>query len=421
VTQQVPPPSYNAYQTACQQFDRAAQRINLNKNVAAVLRETKRELTVEFPVEMDDGTIEVFTGYRVQHNIARGPAKGGIRYSDRVTVDDIRAVAMWMTWKAAVAGIPFGGAAGGVNVDPDRLSVQELEHLTRRYTSEISILLGPDRDIPGPDLNTGTREMAWVMDTYSMQVGHSVPAVVTGKPISVGGSEGRGEAGGRGIAVVVEAAAERIGLKLDGARCAIQGFGNAGSGTAIALNKMGAKIVAVSDSRGAVYNPEGLNPHALLSYKRSTGSVRNYSGARSISPTDLLQLPTDLLIPASIDGQITAENARRIDAKLIAEASNGPSTPEADDILADRGILVVPDILANAGGVIVSYFEWVQDLQSFFWSDEEVDSRLESIIMDAFDAVWRECDRLKSDLRTAAYSLAIERVADATDRRGLYP
>lgn len=413
--------TYNAFRVAQQQFDRAAAWIHLDENTRCVLRETKRELTVAFPVRMDSGEVQVFTGYRIQHNIARGPAKGGIRFSARLTADDVRAIAMWMTWKAAVAGIPFGGAAGGVAVDPRKLSAQELEHLTRRYTSEISILLGPDRDIPGPDLNTGQQEMGWVMDTYSMQVGHSVPAVVTGKPLAIGGSEGRDEAGGLGIAVVVKAAAAKIGLALDGARCVIQGFGNAGSNVASALSLAGVRIVAVSDSHGAVKNPNGLDVQALLRHKIRTGSVAGFAEGRATPLADVLDMPTDLLIPAAVEGLITAQNAKHIQARMIAEACNGPSTPEADDILAERGVLVVPDILASAGGVIVSYFEWVQDLQSFFWSDDEVERRLETIIHVAFDQVWAERDRLGSDLRTAAYSLAIQRVADATAQRGIYP
>ncbi len=416
-----PSATYNAFRVAQQQFDRAAERIDLNPDTRRLLRETKRELTVSFPVQRDDRRIQVFTGYRVQHNIARGPAKGGIRFSSHVTIDEVRAVAMWMTWKAAVAGIPFGGAAGGVNVDPSSLSEQELEHLTRRFTTEISILLGPDRDIPGPDLHTGAKEMAWIMDTYSMQVGHSVPAVVTGKPIAVGGSEGRLEAGGHGIAVVVQEAAKRVGIDPAGARCIIQGFGNAGCSAALALGNLGFRVVGVSDSRAAIHNPDGLEVHRLILHKRSTGSVGGFPDSRSVSPDELLRLPAELLVPASIEGQITAANAREIQARIIAEASNGPSTPEADDILGERDILVIPDILANAGGVIVSYFEWVQDLQSFFWSDEEVEGRLERNIQKAFEEVWSERDRLSSDLRTAAYSLAIQRVADATSRRGIYP
>lgn len=412
---------YNAFRVAQQQFDRAAERIGLDENVRSVLRETKRELTVAFPVKLDNGDVEIFTGYRVQHNIARGPAKGGIRYSRNLTIDDVRAIAMWMTWKAAVAGIPFGGAAGGVTVDPGALSRLELEHLTRRYTSEVSILLGPDRDIPGPDLNTGEEIMGWIMDTYSMQVGHSVPAVVTGKPIAIGGSEGRKEAGGHGMNVVVKAAAQKIGLELDGARCVIQGFGNAGAGAATSLASDGVRIVAVSDSHGAIYNPRGLDILGLRRHKQSTGTIVDFPEGKPTSPEGLLELPTELLIPAATEGQITADNARGIQAKVIAEAANGPSTPEADDILTERGILVIPDILANAGGVIVSYFEWVQDLQSFFWSDEEVEKRLEQIIQQAFDAAWSEREKLGCDLRTAAYALAISRVADATGSRGIYP
>lgn len=412
---------YNAFRVAQQQFDRAAERVNLDENTRAVLRETKRELTVAFPVRMDNGEVEMFTGYRIQHNIARGPAKGGIRYTPNLTADDVRAIAMWMTWKAAVADIPFGGAAGGVAVDPRKLSEQELEHLTRRYTSEISLLLGPERDIPGPDLNTKEKVMGWVMDTYSMQVGHSVPAVVTGKPLSIGGSEGRNQAGGHGIAVVVKETAKKMGMSLDGSRCIIQGFGNAGAGAATTLSGAGVRIVAVSDSRGAIYNPAGLDVQAVIRHKTDTGSVKGFRGAQASTSDAILELPTDLLIPAGIEGQITSRNAREIQAKIIAEASNGPSTPEADDILAERGIIVIPDILANAGGIIVSYFEWVQDLQSFFWTDEEVDKQLEHIIRVAFNAVWQEHEQLQCDLRTAAYALAIRRVSAATSVRGIYP
>lgn len=412
---------YNAFNVAQQQFDKAARRLDIGDDIRRVLRETKRELTVTFPVKMDSGAIQLFTGYRVQHNIARGPAKGGIRFSDRVSIDDIRAVAMWMTWKAAVVDIPFGGAAGGVTVEPKRLSAHELEHLTRRFASEISILLGPDRDVPGPDLHTGPQEMAWIMDTYSMHAGFSVPAVVTGKPIAIGGSEGRLDAGAHGICVVVRAAAAKQGLSLDGARVVIQGFGNAGSRTALMLHNLGSRIIAVSDSRGAIFNPAGLDPVSLLTHKENTGSVRGFESGRDISPSDMLELPTELLIPASIEGQITADNARRIQAQIVVEAANGPGTPAADSILEDRGIVVIPDILANAGGVIVSYFEWVQDLQSFFWSDDEVSGRLEAVLLSSFEAVWAERSRLDTDLRTAAYALALERVCNATRIRGIYP
>lgn len=415
------PRTYNPFRVAQQQFDRAAQRIDLDENVRAVLRDTKRELTVTFPVKMDDGHVRVFTGYRVQHNIARGPAKGGIRYNAGLTIDEVRAVAMWMTWKVAVADIPFGGAAGGVDVDPRKCSARELEGITRRFASEIGILLGPDSDVPGPDLNTDSREMAWIMDTYSMHAGYSVPAVVTGKPLSIGGSEGRREAGGRGIAVVIRAAAQKIGLDLTDARCTILGFGAAGSSAAVLLHAMGVRIIAVSDSRGAVYAPEGLDPQAIMRHKQETGTVRGFRAARDVAPLDLPELSAELLVPASIEGQITAENARRIQVKIIAEAANGPSTPEADDILEERGVLVIPDVLASAGGVIVSYFEWVQDLQEFFWTNHEVARRLEDRILRAFNSVWTERARLDSDLRTAAYSLAIERVCNATGIRGIYP
>jgi glutamate dehydrogenase (NAD(P)+) len=412
---------YNAFHVAQEQFDRAARLIDLDLDSREVLRDTKRELTVAFPLKRENGEIEMFTGYRVHHNIARGPAKGGIRYSPKLTIDVVRAIAMWMTWKAAVVDIPFGGAAGGVTVNPKTLTQLELERLTRRYTSEISILLGPGRDVPGPDLNTSSQVMGWMMDTYSMQVGYSVPAVVTGKPIAIGGSEGHSEAGGHGIAVVVRLAAEKIGVSLEGGRCIIQGFGNAGRGAASTLDKLGMKVIAVSDTGGAVHHPNGLNVTNLIRHKQDRGTVAGFAGGLPADSQSILELPAELLIPASVEGQIHGGNAHKIHAKIVAEACNGPTTPEADDILNERGLLVIPDILANAGEVIVSYFEWVQDLQSFFWSDDEVDKRLETIVGAAFEEVWARHNRLQCDLRMAAYALALERIGAATKLRGIYP
>jgi glutamate dehydrogenase (NAD(P)+) len=414
-------PSYNPFANAQAQFDRAAEVAEIPLNTRLVLRETKRELTACFPVRMDAESFQMFQGYRVQHNIARGPAKGGVRFSSNLTIDHVRAIAMLMTWKSAVVNIPFGGAAGGVAVSPSKLSAHELEHLTRRYTSEISILIGPDRDVPGPDLNTGQKEMAWMMDTFSMQAGHSVPAVVTGKPISIGGSEGRTEAGGHGLAVIVQAAAEKIGIDLANATCAIHGFGNAGSSAAAALRRLGVRVVAVCDTSGGIHSDAGLNIDAVAAHKRETRSIAGCTEGQELSGTDLLALPVDLLIPASIEGRITAENAPKIQARLVVEAANAPLTIEADDILHDRNIPVIPDILANAGGVVVSYFEWVQDLQSFFWTDDQVEQRLNEIMLTAFGRVWAEHERSGCDLRTAAQALAIAKVAEASKLRGFYP
>jgi glutamate dehydrogenase (NAD(P)+) len=407
--------------SAQRQFDVAADVLNLEPGLRRILRTPQRELIVGFPVKMDDGRIEVFTGYRVHHNITRGPAKGGIRYHPALTLDDARALAMWMTWKCAVVNIPYGGAKGGVVVNPKTLSAGELERLTRRYTSEIGVLIGPDRDIPAPDIGTNQQIMAWVMDTYSMQAGHTVPAVVTGKPLNIGGSHGRNEATARGLAYALREAVEALSLDLAASRVAIQGFGNVGATIARLLDEMGARVVALSDSQGGIYSRAGLSVAEVAAHKARTGTLADFAEAERVTNADLLELPCDILIPAAVETQITAQNAGRIQARIIGEAANGPTTPEADRILFERGVFVIPDILANAGGVTVSYFEWVQGLQEFFWTEREVNAQLERIIAGAFQSVLRTAHERQVDMRTAAYLIAVERVAQATRTRGIYP
>jgi glutamate dehydrogenase (NAD(P)+) len=414
-------PSSSPWHVAQAQFDRAADVIGLDEGLRRVLRAPKRELTVNFPVRLDDGRLEVFQGYRVHHNVTRGPAKGGLRYHPATDLDQVRALAMWMTWKCALVDIPFGGAKGGVVCDPKRLSARELERLTRRYTTEIAPLLGPDRDIPAPDVNTSPQVMAWLMDTYSMHAGHSVPAVVTGKPVAIGGSAGRAEATGRGCVYAIERAAQRLGLRLDGARVAVQGFGNAGSVAARFLHGLGCRIVAVSDSRGGVYAPSGMDAQEVLAHKRQTGSVVGLRDADDLTNAELLTLPCDILVPAALENQIVGANAGAVRARIVAEAANGPTTPEADRVLHDRGVFVIPDILCNAGGVTVSYFEWVQDLQNFFWREDDINRRLRELMERAFDAVLAATETYEVDPRTAAQALAVERVAEATALRGIYP
>jgi glutamate dehydrogenase (NAD(P)+) len=411
----------NPYLMAVEQFEAAADKLNLTEDMREILRQPKRELTVNFPVRLDSGQIKTFTGYRVQHNVNRGPAKGGIRYGPEVTLDEVKALAMWMTWKCAVVGIPFGGAKGGVICDPKQMSPGELERLTRRFTTEISIVIGPHSDIPAPDVNTNSQVMAWIMDTYSMHEGYSIPAVVTGKPLSIGGSEGRNDATATGVLFVTRQAAKRIGMPLKGARVSIQGYGNAGAVAARLFHNEGCKIVAVSDTRGGIYDESGLDPAAVLRFKQERGSVINYPRAQHIGVQDVLEVPCDILVPAATEGVITAANADRVQARIVSEAANGPTTPEADQILFKKGTLVVPDILANAGGVTVSYFEWVQDLQSFFWGVEEITQKLEVIMNRAFAAVAHKADQFSCDLRLAANMLAISRVAEATQVRGIYP
>jgi glutamate dehydrogenase (NAD(P)+) len=411
----------NPYEMAVAQFDEAAERLGLSQAMRAILRKPKRELIVNFPVRMDDGTVEMFTGYRVQHNINRGPAKGGIRYSPEVSLDEVRALAMWMTWKCAVVGIPFGGAKGGVICDPHKMSRAELERLTRRYATEISLLIGPNSDIPAPDVNTNPQIMSWIMDTYSMHVGYSVPAVITGKPLAIGGSEGRLEATARGVQVVTREVLRDLGMQPEHCRVVIQGFGNVGSVSARLLSELGCKVVGLSDINGGIYNREGIDVMTALRYSREHGSLSGMPGTENVTNAELLELPCDVLVPAALENQITARNAPRIKARLIIEAANGPTTPDADRILNDRGVTIVPDILANAGGVTVSYFEWVQDLQRFFWSEDEINERLESIMTRAYQAVRRKAEDQQTNLRMGAYLLAVARVAEATEMRGVYP
>jgi len=409
----------NPFAVALYQFDMAADRLHLDPGIREILRYPKRELTVHFPVVMDDGSLRMYTGFRVQHNIARGPAKGGIRYHPDVTLDEVKALAMWMTWKTAVVRIPYGGAKGGVICDPKKLSTHELEHLTRRYATEISVLIGPESDIVAPDLNTNQQTMAWIMDTYSMGRGYSVPAVATGKPLSIGGSEGRAEATGLGCAFTIREAAKEIGLSLAGATVAIQGLGNVGASVAKHLIQYGVKVVAVSDSQGGAYNSRGIDLKRALLYKSETGSVVGF-GER-ITNEELLTLPVDILVPAALENQILVTNAPQVQAKIIAEAANGPVTPEADQILNEKGVFLIPDVLANAGGVTVSYFEWVQDLQAFFWTEEEINRRLEEIMVRSFRDIMAVAKGEAVGTRTAAQMLAVSRVAEATKLRGIYP
>lgn len=406
---------------ALRQFHRAADHLPLKRGIREYLAYPHRELAVNFPVEMDDGSARIFSGYRVHHSTVLGPTKGGIRYHPHVDLNEVRALAMWMTWKCALMHLPYGGAKGGVACDPSSLSWGELERLTRRYATEISIIVGPDSDIPAPDVGTDDRIMAWFMDTISMYRGHSVPAVVTGKPISVGGSAGRREATGRGVVITTREAARLRGIPVASGRVVVQGFGNVGSVSAYLLHDQGCKIVAVSDVHGGIYNPTGIDPRAVLRHAKETGRVAGFPGTDEVSNAELLELPCEFLIPAALEGQITRHNAARINAPAIVEGANGPTTPDADEILADRGILVVPDILANAGGVIVSYFEWVQDLQSLFWSEDEINQRLERLMVQAFEGIVQQAAEREVDLRIAAMIYAVKRVADALMTRGIYP
>ena len=415
-----PKESSNPFQNALQQLQLAADRLKLDKNVLAVLSHPERELTVNFPVKMDDGSVHVFTGYRVQHNLSRGPSKGGIRYSPLTDIDEVRALAMWMTWKCALVDIPFGGAKGGVLCNTKELSLSELERLTRRFTSEISIIIGPDKDIPAPDMGTNAQTMAWIMDTYSMINGRTAPAVVTGKPVAIGGSQGRNEATGRGIFFITREALKEFGLNMQGLRVAVQGFGNVGGVTAQILHENGAKVVAVSDALGGLYNPEGLDIPALRHFANRDGELAQ-EGAERVDTKALLELDVDLLVPAATENQITAENAGRIKAKIIVEGANGPTTPAADPILKERGIFLVPDVLANAGGVVVSYFEWVQDLQFFFWSEKEVNAKMEEIMINAYRSVREMAREQDCEMRLAAHLIAVKRVAEATNLRGIFP
>lgn len=408
----------SVYETAVRQLQAAADKLGIDEGVYQILRRPKRELTVNFPVEMDSGEVQVFTGYRVQHNLASGPGKGGIRYHPDVTLDEVRALAMWMTWKCAVAGIPYGGAKGGVTCQPKVMSNRELERLTRRYATEISIMIGQDQDIPAPDINTNAQTMAWFMDTISMHRGITVPGVVTGKPLSIGGTLGRVEATGRGVMIAAREAASQIGLALDGARVAVQGYGNVGYYAARLLAEQGCTLVGVADSTSGLYSDIGLDADALRQYKDTNGSFAGYTGVDRISPQELLELPCDILVPAAIEGQVTAANADKIKARIIVEGANGPTTPEADAILYDKGILVVPDILANAGGVVVSYFEWVQNIQQYRWDEERVNAELKRIIIVALDTVQARVDGQSITMRQASMAVGVQRVARAAEIRG---
>ncbi len=409
------------WEVAVEQFDTAADKLHLDPNMRGILRECQRELTVHFPVRMNDGAVKVFTGFRVQHNTSRGPGKGGIRYHPSATLGEVKALAMWMTWKCAVVGIPYGGAKGAVICDPKHMTQQQLETLTRRYTTEIALLIGPDRDIPAPDLNTNSQTMAWIMDTYSMHAGHTVPAVVTGKPLSIGGSEGRNEATARGAVYTIIEAAKHLGMDLEGARVVVQGFGNAGSFSAKLMHELGAVVVGLSDTQGGIHNAKGIDPNKVDAYKRETGSVMGVPGAEKVTNAQLLELDCDILIPAAIENQIGEHNAPLIKAKVIAEAANGPTSPEADRILYDKGVFLIPDILCNAGGVTVSYFEWVQDLQNLFWREATINARLKEVMVKSFNDVLQMSLKHKVNMRTAAYMVAVARVADATLTRGIYP
>jgi glutamate dehydrogenase (NAD(P)+) len=411
----------SALSIAQRQFDATADALGLEDSVRAVLREVKRELTVHFPVEMDDGSFRVFTGFRVQHNIARGPAKGGLRFHPSMTLDDARALAMYMTWKTAVADVPFGGAKGGVICDPHALSITELERLTRRFTTEISLIVGPDRDIPAPDLGTGPQVMAWIMDTLSMHAGFSVPASVTGKPQAIGGSEGRFTGPGRGLTMVTVLAMRDAGMDPSGARVAIQGFGKVGGVSAELLTAEGMTVVAVSDSTCGLYRAEGLDLTALRHLKEEGGHFADYGGAEQLDRDELLSLDVDVLVPAALEAQISERNADRVQAKVIAEGANAPLTTEADAELNARGVLILPDILANAGGVVVSYFEWVQDIQAYFWGSGEVNSRLREVMTRSYQQVRGEAQSHSVTLRDAAFRIAVTKVAEATRVRGIYP
>lgn len=417
-----PAPESSAYATALAQFDTVAERLRLEEGIRGILRAPRRELTVNFPVHMDDGSIHVFTGYRVQHSLARGPAKGGIRYHSSVDLDEVRALAMWMTWKCAVVNIPYGGAKGGVTVDTGALSQRELEGLTRRFASEISIIIGPEKDIPGPDVGTNEQVMAWIMDTISMHQGYSISGVVTGKPVGIGGTVGRREATGRGVSIVIREALKAAGRPLEGTTVVIQGFGNVGTHAARLLQDMGCVVVGVSDTSGGFANPGGLDLLDILRFKQGGGRLTDYSGeGERLSGGEVIELPCDVLVPAALEGQINGANADRVRASLVAEGANGPTTPDGDAILYDRGVQVIPDVLANAGGVTVSYFEWVQDLQNHFWGEMEVVQNLERVLTTAYGQVAAMAAAEQVDMRTAANMLAVQRVAEALTVRGIYP
>jgi len=411
----------NPWEMARSQLRQTAVLLEMDDSMLNVLLECKKCVSVSVPTRMDDGSVSVFEGFRCTHNVARGPSKGGIRYHHEVTLEETKALAMWMTWKCALMGLPFGGAKGGVVVNPKELSVTELERMTRRYTTEIINFIGPEADIPAPDVGTSPREMAWIFDTYSMNKGYSVLGVVTGKPLEVGGSVGRVEATARGAAFCVREALRKQDTSIEGRKVAVQGFGNVGSNLALILADQGATIVAISDSRGGIHNADGLDVRAALAHKKETGALHDFAGAEAVTNEELLLIDCDVLAPCALEQVITGENADRVKARIVCEGANGPVTPEADQILDDRGVLVLPDVLANAGGVVVSYFEWVQGLQEYFWKESEVNAKLNDIITRAFAETWRTHDEKSLPMRQAAYALAVGRVAEATTTRGLYP
>jgi glutamate dehydrogenase (NAD(P)+) len=410
----------NPFESMMSRFDRAAKLLDLNPDLYAVMRVPNRELKVYIPVRMDSGRIQVFEGFRVQHNFARGPAKGGIRYAPDVTIEEVRALAAWMTWKCAVVNVPFGGAKGGVICDPWQMSQGELERLTRRYASELIDIIGPEKDVPAPDMNTNEQTMAWIMDTYSMHARHTVNAVVTGKPVALGGSQGRREATGRGILFVVNEAVKKFKMTPPTTRIVVQGSGNVGGIGAQLMHDAGYKVIAISDMHGGIYNPAGIDIPAALEHLRATRSFEDYPNAERVSNAELLEIECDVLVPAATENQITSQNAERINCKVLAEGANGPTTAAADEILQRKGIFVIPDILANAGGVTVSYFEWVQDRMGYFWKEDVVNERLQDVMVASFNELVKFAEKHNVDTRTAAYMLAIDRVAYDTRMRGIY-
>jgi len=410
----------NPWEAQSARFDFAARKLNLDEGLWKVLRYPNRELIVHIPVAMDNGKLEVFTGFRVQHSIARGPAKGGVRYSPDVTLDEVRALASWMTWKCAVVNIPFGGAKGGIICDPHKMSMGELERMTRRYTAELVEFIGPEKDVPAPDMNTNEQTMAWMMDTFSMHSRKTVTAVVTGKPINIGGSRGRREATGRGIMIVCDEAIKKLGLRCEDTRVIVQGFGNVGSNAAVLMARAGYKIIGIIEVDGAIYNSKGIDVEALSSYRERTRRVSGFPDAEPADPAELMLHECEILIPAATENQITSRNADRVKCRILAEGANGPTTAAADDILADKRVFVIPDILCNAGGVTTSYFEWVQDRQGFFWKESVVNDQLEEIMVNAFHDVVRYAETHNVNNRIAAYMLAIDRVAYTIRQRGIY-
>ena len=411
----------NPFEIAMQNFDTAADKLGLEENMRNRIKHPARAMIVSVPVRMDDGNIRRFEGYRVQHSTMRGPAKGGVRYHPQVNLDEVKALATWMTWKCAIVGIPFGGGKGGISCNPKEMSPAELERMTRRYIIEIMPIIGPEKDIPAPDVYTNSQTMAWMMDTFSMNIGYAVPGIVTGKPLEIGGSLGRESATARGTVYTAESAAKYIGLDLSKATCAVQGFGNAGSIAAKLISELGTKVIAVSDSQGGIFSSNGLDPDAVIKHKKETGSVLGFAGSEDITNEELLIIDCDVLIPAALENAITEKNAADVKAKIIAEAANGPTTPEADKILEEKNVFIIPDILANAGGVTVSYFEWVQNVQHLFWKEEEINERLKTIMDKAFASVMEYKEKYKVYMRIAANMLGINRVAAAAKVRGLYP